>query len=192
MQRISLVKQVHQTFAEKLNQGDIAIDATVGNGHDTLFLSQQVGETGQVYGFDIQQMALETCLTRLQENHCADNVQLIQQGHEVMAKYIPAEQQGNIHGILFNLGYLPNSDKRCITQTKTTLVALNATLNLLAKTGLLSIIAYPGHAGGDIETQAVIQWCQQLPKNCYDVKIIKGSEQAHSPQLFLIHPINNE
>ena len=41
-----------------LKPGDRAVDFTMGNGYDTVFLSQTVGETGEVFAFDIQPAAL--------------------------------------------------------------------------------------------------------------------------------------
>ena len=60
MQRISLVNVAHNLIKDVLHPGDIAIDATVGNGHDTLFLVEQVSPSGKVFGFDIQQAAIDS------------------------------------------------------------------------------------------------------------------------------------
>jgi ubiquinone/menaquinone biosynthesis C-methylase UbiE len=67
MTKLSLVQQAHQAVEAVLKPGDITIDATVGNGHDTLFLATRVGATGKVYGFDIQQEALDSAYQRLQQ-----------------------------------------------------------------------------------------------------------------------------
>ncbi|MDP3333279.1 MAG: methyltransferase domain-containing protein, partial [Methylococcaceae bacterium] len=65
--RITLVNVAHELLAERLQPGDIAIDATVGNGYDTLFLAEQVGETGKVFGFDIQHAALQEAQEKCQQ-----------------------------------------------------------------------------------------------------------------------------
>ena len=39
---------------QAVNAGDTVVDATMGNGHDTLFLAEQVGPEGHVCAFDIQ------------------------------------------------------------------------------------------------------------------------------------------
>ncbi|WP_235597825.1 methyltransferase domain-containing protein, partial [Geobacillus stearothermophilus] len=53
---------------QAVNEGDIAVDATVGNGHDTVFLAELVGERGHVFGFDIQAEAIATARARLAEH----------------------------------------------------------------------------------------------------------------------------
>ena len=43
---------LHKHFIlEHLGEGDVAVDFTMGNGGDTLFLSKTVGESGRVYAF---------------------------------------------------------------------------------------------------------------------------------------------
>ncbi len=44
------------------------IDATMGNGNDTLFLCRMAGKTGHVTAFHIQQQALEATEKLLEEN----------------------------------------------------------------------------------------------------------------------------
>jgi 16S rRNA C1402 N4-methylase RsmH len=119
MQRVSLVSVAHSLIKAKLRPGDIAIDATVGNGHDTLFLVDQVSPSGKVYGFDIQQAAIdstwakvESCCNAPQRPEC---LTLIQANHADMDEIIPAQYHGKISAIMFNLGYLPGSDKSIIT-----------------------------------------------------------------------------
>ena len=91
MSNFSLVHQAHAALAEILNEGDRAVDATVGNGHDTLFLAHQVGQSGTVYGFDIQETALDTAYRRLQEEGLAQRVSLYHAGHEAMAVVLPPQ-----------------------------------------------------------------------------------------------------
>ena len=57
-QRLSLTEQAHNIIRKHLKVGGIAIDATVGNGHDTLFLAKQVETQGLVFGFDIQKQKI--------------------------------------------------------------------------------------------------------------------------------------
>ena len=38
-----------------ISEGDIVIDATMGNGYDTKYLAEKVGESGVVYSFDVQE-----------------------------------------------------------------------------------------------------------------------------------------
>ena len=55
---ISLVKEVHRRLAEVIGPGDLCLDATAGNGLDTLFLAQRAGEIGTVHAMDVQKDAL--------------------------------------------------------------------------------------------------------------------------------------
>ena len=183
---------------EVLHPGDYAIDATVGNGHDTVFLVEQVGSSGIVFGFDIQQAAIDSTRAKI-ESYCTGKssnsnappqtecVTLIHGSHADMAEKIPAKFHGNISAIMFNLGYLPGGDKSIITQTDSTLQALSSASQLLATKGLITILAYPGHAGGDKETPRVKSWCEQLNPNHFSVNTIYSIEDKESaPRLFVV------
>ena len=78
MTSLSLVQQAHATLAAIISEGDITIDATVGNGHDTLFLARHVGASGTVYGFDIQEAALDSAWRRLRFGNCLSAISLPQ------------------------------------------------------------------------------------------------------------------
>lgn len=153
-----LTQVAHERLAAALRPGDYAVDATVGNGHDTLFLAEQVGETGHVWGFDVQPSALENAYRQLVENNLSARVSLIEEGHQHLSDRLPEEAHGRLAAVMFNLGYLPGSDKEITTSTETTLPALDAALANLKSHGMLSILAYRGHPGGQDETTAVECW----------------------------------
>lgn len=183
----SLVHQAQQWIKPVLYEGALAIDATVGNGHDTLFLAQQVGKIGLVYGFDLQETALVATRSRLQQVGQFDQVRLFLQSHAVMAEYIPSLQHGQIAAIMFNLGYLPGSNKQLITQSDSTLAALNGAVNLLMQGGRLSVLAYPGHVGGDRETRVVQAWCAMLATEHFSWDIHYGRVPSDTaPRLLAI------
>jgi 16S rRNA C1402 N4-methylase RsmH len=169
-----------------LDVGDHAIDATVGNGHDTLFLSEQVGMAGKVFGFDIQQQAIDATLSKLESNHSFNNTQLFQISHSKMKHYIPTQYHRKIKVIMFNLGYLPGSDKTVITSADSTLLALNQSVSLLAPSGIIAIIAYPGHQGGDEETRQIKEWCHRLSTEQYTDQTFYSSDKKTAPILFII------
>jgi len=158
----SLTQQVQNELCQYLSEGAIAIDATAGNGHDTVFLAKQTGESGHVYAFDIQHRAIENTRIRLLEQQLEQRVTLIEGSHEMLRMHIPASDRGLIAVIMFNLGYLPGSDKHCITRPASTLKALNQALSLLGPDGALSVMLYPGHEGGLEETNAVLTWGSNL------------------------------
>ncbi|ARA92157.1 MAG: methyltransferase domain-containing protein [Bacteroidetes bacterium] len=153
----------HALLAEVLAPGAVAIDATLGNGHDTLFLARQVGPGGHVYGFDVQQAALDQTRRRLAEAGLVERCTLFRRGHEQMAEVLPAAVRGRVQAVTFNLGYLPGGpDRSVITRPATTLPALEASLALLAPGGRLTVVLYTGHPGGADEARAVEDWAASL------------------------------
>ncbi len=187
MKRISLLNTAHDLIRDILRPGDIAIDATVGNGHDTLFLAEQVGQSGQVYGFDIQQAAIDSTLDKFRQNGLSDCLTLILASHADMDEKIPANLHGKISAIMFNLGYLPGGDKSIITLTDSTLIALTVAARILANNGIITLLAYPGHQGGNLETDQVKNWCEQLNTEQFEVNTIYSTEHKDSaPRLFVI------
>lgn len=184
--RVSLTAQTHQFILKHLNAGDIAIDSTIGNGHDALFLARQVDRKGLFFGFDVQQQAIESTDTRLGTDLAFKNYTLFNTSHENLIEFIPNQYHGTVKTIMFNLGYLPGSDKTVITQTDSTLLALNQAIKILAPNGVITIMAYPGHSGGDQETKQIKQWCKQLNTDEFTVKQINSSEKDSAPILFTI------
>ncbi len=147
--------KAREIAAAVLRPGDIAIDATAGNGNDTAFLAGIVGDAGHVYAFDIQQPALDATLIRLKKLNLENRVTLIRAGHETMPAHLPESLAGNVAAIFFNLGYLPRGDEKIITKPEKTLTALNHAKKLLRPGGLLSLLVYPAHAGGADEAIVV-------------------------------------
>lgn len=173
----------HFWLARVLEPGDRAIDATCGNGHDTIFLAELVGETGRVWAFDIQPAAIAATRQRLQEAGLADRVELVQAGHQGLLEYVKAP----VKAIVFNLGYLPGSDKQIITRKETTLAALEQAAVLLAPGGVITIAIYTGHAGGWEEAGAVEAWAAALPAAAYNVWVQRLLNRAETaPYLILV------
>ena len=144
----------HDWVSRHLGAGGFAIDATAGNGHDTLFLAQLVGTSGFVCAFDVQGAAIRATKERLSLQGCLDQVTLHQRCHAEMSEVV-GERKAD--AIMFNLGYLPGGDKEQITRTKTTLKAIDSALTLLGVKGILTVVVYGGHPGGDVEAAAVKQ-----------------------------------
>jgi predicted methyltransferase len=142
----------HERWAKLLHPGAVAIDATVGNGHDTLALLNLVGHSGWVHGFDTQAVALEST-RRLVGDHA--NVSLHHASHAEMLAHITPEHVGKVQLVVFNLGYLPHGDHTQTTQPASTRAALQASAELLAPGGWISVLAYRGHPGGEAERSAV-------------------------------------
>ncbi len=170
----------HLLVNQVLRVGDSAVDATAGNGHDTLYLAQRVGDTGKVYAFDVQRGALLRTAERLRAEGLENRVVLIQAGHERLKEFIPA----GIKTAMFNLGYLPGGDHRIITRPGTTIAALKQTLDLLEPGGLATVVVYRGHDGGKEEGEAVSKFIQNLDRKRWDViSTVFPSRSAHAPFL---------
>lgn len=183
----SLVQLAHVALAKIICQGDYVIDATVGNGHDTLFLAQQVGSSGKVYGFDIQQAALDETWHRLKGAGLETRASLYHAGHEAMAIVLPESLCGKIKAVMFNLGYLPGGDKQRTTAITTTLAALEQAREMLAPGGVVSVLAYTGHPGGREEAEAVKRWAVGLSADYYEVQVtIPPGATGTAPEWILL------
>lgn len=145
--------------------GDTAVDATLGNGHDTQLLCELVGESGRVYGFDIQPQAVENTRARLAQAGLLARAELHCAGHERMAEYVKAPVQA----VMFNLGWLPGGDKGITTQWETTQIAVTQALRLLDADGVCVICVYPGHAEGDHEREQLTLLLSALRPQEYNV-----------------------
>lgn len=179
---MKLTDQAHAAIRDVLRPGGIAIDATAGNGHDTLFLAETVGSTGVVFALDVQREALAQTATRLQTaGH--EHVQLIQAGHETLMQAIPGTHHKRIDAVMFNLGYLPGGDKTRMTQANTTCIAINAALKLLKAGGMLTVLAYPGHAGGAAEAELVAKLL--IEASGVELSTMVGPRPEISPRLFV-------
>lgn len=157
-------EMAHHLIRERVQIGDRVVDATLGNGHDSLFLADLVGPSGQVDSFDIQIEAIESSRKKLHELY-SNQVTLHHAGHEKMASLV----KHPLRAVMFNLGYLPGGDKQVITHSKTTLTALAAALGLLQPDGIVSIIAYIGHPGGMEEGDALKEFCRSLDPESFFV-----------------------
>ncbi|MFD1706778.1 class I SAM-dependent methyltransferase [Siminovitchia sediminis] len=165
--------------------GGNAIDGTVGNGNDTLFLAKLVGKNGRVFGFDIQQQAIQNTTSLLEENGVADRVTLFQRGHETLTESLPQETHGKISGAMFNLGYLPGGDKTVVTQPETTIAAITQLLSVLEKGGVLCLVIYPGHEEGALERDHVLAFAKDLDQSKVHVLQYGFINQKNNPPFLL-------
>lgn len=157
------VELSHNLLRSTLKPGDIAVDGTVGNGNDLLFLLRLTGDKGKAFGFEVQGAGLVNTLNRLYQEKIPAKPTLFFAGHETLDKHLPTYLIGKINAFIFNLGYLPGSDKQLITRPGTTLEAFNKAVEWLAPGGVLVAVVYRGHPGGMEESQQILTWAQQLP-----------------------------
>ena len=180
---VSLVKEVHRRLAEVIEPGDLCLDATAGNGLDSLFLAQQTEENGTVHALDVQDDALRITERLLEQHGLKDRVTIHLSCHSKMETVLPETEKGRIRAITFNLGYLPKGDKSITTKKETTLPAIRNAYDWLAKDGVLSILCYRGHPGGKSEEQGV----RELIDNAnWKHEEIVGNDSGESPVLHWI------
>lgn len=166
-----------------LFDGALAIDATVGNGYDALFLAHRVGAKGKVLGFDVQKAALAGARELLKFAGSLDRVSLIHDSHSRLADYLPA--QATIQGAMFNLGYLPRGNRQIITRPDTTIAALRAVLEHLAERGRVTLLVYRGHEGGALEYRGLREFLEQLPEERWQIEeFASPSDSLIAPRLF--------
>jgi tRNA A58 N-methylase Trm61 len=139
-------------LGEWIHEGDLVIDATAGNGHDTVFLAQCVAESGRVLAFDVQEAAIRSASLRVAEAGLRSRVEFHLTSHARMADFAGP---GSVAAVMFNLGYLPGEDHALATGLTETLSAMDAAAELIKPRGVLCVICYPGHAGGAEESAAV-------------------------------------
>jgi predicted methyltransferase len=139
-------------LASCILQGEWVIDATAGNGYDTVFLAECVGATGKVLAFDVQDAAIQSARAKALECGVAEQVTFFHESHGNMEKYAAP---GTVSAVMFNLGYLPGNDHDLTTEKECTLAALRSAAHLMRPGAVLSVICYPGHPAGKIEAIAV-------------------------------------
>lgn len=172
----------HRLVQEVLRPGDGAIDATAGNGHDTVFLAERVGDAGKVLAFDVQAEAIAAARARVEAAGFTGRVEFFEASHASIPRHAAP---GSVAAVMFNLGYFPGGDHAVITRTGETLAALEAALVVLKPGGILTVVCYPGHPGGDEESMAVTAWGEGLEAGEFDVGIVRRTDTLR-PSPFLI------
>lgn len=174
---------LHKRFIlEHLHAGDTAVDFTMGNGHDTEFLSKTVGENGKVYAFDIQASAVESTRKNLAAAGCPNNYTLIHDSHHNVKNYVNEP----IKAGMFNLGYLPGGDKSITTMRVTTLPAIEAAIELLGKDAILLIAVYPGHPEGDAEGKEISEYLSTLSRFKVCCTMVQIVNSPTSPYFMMV------
>lgn len=176
--------ELHKHFIlEHLHAGDVAVDFTMGNGNDTLFLSKTVGAEGRVYAFDIQEEALTSTEAFLKANEVPENYTLICASHHLVKEYVKEP----IKAGMFNLGYLPRSGRKQVTTLReTTMPAVEAAIELLADDGVLIIAIYPGHEEGALEGDMLREYFATLSRFKICASEFKILNSPTSPYFFLV------
>ncbi|MDX8430554.1 MAG: class I SAM-dependent methyltransferase [Candidatus Algichlamydia australiensis] len=173
----SHIDLAHDFWKKVLQPGDIAIDATCGNGNDSLFLAQLIAPTGQLHCIDLQKEAIEN--TRSKLKFFLSNTHFYHGSHIVLPPVSPKI-------IVYNLGYLPGSDKSVTTMTASTLASIENALQIIRPGGLISITCYPGHSEGAVEEKSISNFVSSISKNKYTSTSIEWKNRLKSPSLIFI------
>jgi predicted methyltransferase len=184
--RVRLVAVVHAELKRRIQSGDTVVDATVGNGYDTLAMAEAVGSDGRVIGFDIQAQAIDATRQRLEAAGMMERVELHCTCHSHLAQCLTTP----IAAIVFNLGYLPGADHARITQAATSRAAMKSAWQLLQPGGCVSVVAYTGHDGGRSERDAVAEWMRGKADSGHLLKtIIADPAKIDSPEWFCLEKV---
>ncbi|PEN15245.1 16S rRNA (cytosine(1402)-N(4))-methyltransferase [Longibacter salinarum] len=182
---LNVLPFAHELTRRALRPGSVAVDATAGNGHDTVHLASTVGEDGRVYSIDVQEQAVKATRHKIDTRVPDVDVRLIHGDHAALLEHIEKEDIGQVGAVMFNLGYLPRGDHDLITTPETTLPALDAALDLLQLGGVITIVLYTGHDGGPEEADAVHGWARALPQHEYRVLSYRFTNRENNPPRLL-------
>lgn len=177
------LKELHKHFIlEHLAEGEVAVDFTMGNGNDTLFLSKAVGESGKVYAFDIQEAAINSTRARLEAENAPKNYTLICASHHRVREFV----REPIKAGMFNLGYLPGGAHTVTTMRETTMPAVEAAIDMLTPDGVLIIAVYPGHEEGSLEGDMLREYFKTTSRYKICPSEFRILNSPTSPYFFLV------
>ena len=176
MERV--IEFAHNIIAKKVNKNDICVDMTIGNGKDTLFLCNLAKF---VYGFDIQQCAVDNTNDYLIKNN-VNNYKLFLSSHENIDRFVNEK----VKAFIYNLGYLPTGDKSIATCFNSTINSLIKAFELLAEKGVIVLVVYPGHKQGEIEAFELEKFVKTIPQKEYDVVKYQFINQINNPPYVIV------
>ena len=179
----SAVQLVQLVVGEVLGAGGVAVDATAGNGYDTLFLARQVGSSGVVYAFDVQEEALRATKRLLADHGVGEQVVLLNHGHEEIGRWVT----GPVDGVIFNLGYLPGGSHDLLTKPETTVLAVEEAVRLLRPGGRIGVVVYTGHPGGPEELRTLEEFARSLdPSGFSTLQVNYLNRSAQAPVIIFV------
>lgn len=170
----------HQFLKQHLKEGAFAIDATAGNGHDTLLLCQIVGKTGRVLALDIQKDAVEHTRALLKQEGWNETAQVVQDSHAELDRYAAKE---SADCVIFNFGWLPGGDHSVFTKKESSLIAIQKALDCLKPGGIMSLCLYYGRNNGYEERDAILEYVRQLDHHQYSVMVIQFENRVNDPPI---------
>ena len=177
---------IHKIVKNNCVDFKLAVDCTLGNGYDTKFLSDNFEK---VYAFDIQESATATY-----KKLGRTNVEVINDCHSKLVDYIKCDENdgasfksvSSVDCFIYNLGFLPGGDKNITTNVNTTLESIEVALDLLKTNGLLLVAGYRGHAQGKLEEEAILDFCEKLPKERFAVMYHSFLNRSKNAPILLV------
>jgi tRNA G37 N-methylase Trm5 len=184
----SHIDLAHKHWESMVRPGDTVVDATCGNGYDTLFLAKLAltPETGSVYALDAQSAAIESCRELLRINlpeGLFKKIHFIEGCHSRFPKEI---LPGSTKLIAYNLGYLPGGDKTKTTRTETTLKSIQQAQIIIRAGGSISVTCYPGHPEGEKEEKAILEYASALDTKLWICCHHRWMNRNKAPSLLFI------
>jgi hypothetical protein len=178
----------HCYWQNLLSSGEIVIDATCGNGHDTLKLAQLtlVSGSGKLYACDIQATAIETTRHYLLTHLSPQQFNRIEFVLGCHSQFPPSLHPGTVKLIVYNLGYLPGSQKQLTTTVATTWQSITQAQELITPGGAISITCYPGHPEGAAEEEALLDYLSQLSPSQWSCCHHRWINRRQAPSLLLL------
>lgn len=176
----------HNLWQDAMAKAHCIVDATVGNGHDFLYLANHCAPHAALFGFDIQLAAIKATQERMKECSRRDiSWQLSLGDHaDFLGQDTPLDYPIDL--AVFNLGYLPSGDHSLMTKADTTIRALQGAISHLAPQGMITVVAYPGTPEGATEEAAVLEYITGLPQRNYDVSTWRPLNQRNQPPTLYI------
>ncbi|MFZ5989764.1 MAG: class I SAM-dependent methyltransferase [Bacillota bacterium] len=173
--------QSHEYIEKFVVKGDTVVDATCGNGNDTVFLAGLAGETGKVYSFDIQDKAIRKTTEKLNHLGFKDRVEVIKDGHQNMDRYV----KGSVKAVMFNLGYLPGGDHNIGTRAETTIEAIGKAMDITVAGGIITIVIYYGGDSGFEEKNRVLEFLHGIDQKEFIVMRTDFINQSNCPPILV-------
>lgn len=169
---------------EIIDKNSVVVDATCGNGNDTLFFAKTAAK--KIYAFDVQELAIERTKELLKNNNVLNKCELILDNHSKVKNYVKEK----VKAAVFNLGYLPNSSHKITTNYKTTIEAINNLLEILDIGGRIVVVIYWGHENGKIEKYELMKHFEKF--NQKNVEVLKYqfiNQKNNAPFLIVLEKI---
>ncbi|KAL3938924.1 MAG: hypothetical protein SGBAC_006267 [Bacillariaceae sp.] len=194
----------------KPNQ-DSAIDATCGNGHDTLAMAEilfphsdndndnggeNISSISQLLALDIQEQACQSTTKAIQEKFGSNilehnHIEVRQTSHAPL----PRPSNKSVGLVVYNLGWLPNfnhntknqenkPDKDCITKVESTLLSLTDAALMIRIGGMISVTTYPTtNPEEDLAVRVLLECLALLSSNVQTWRDFLDNDESPGSQL---------